>query len=204
MKQEKDTTCPSLLVRVRDSSDGASWREFEERYGQLIACYCRQRGLQAADIEDVRQAVWVNLAKGLRNFEYDPQRGRFRTYLGRVVKNAIAKYFARYGSPDRALDSGVLAAAPDDADCDTDAWEQEWVKHHYRLAMEGVEASFEPRSTTLFKRLLAGDRATDLATEHGMTAAAVNQVKHRIRTRMKELIALQIREEDEPDTYAAQ
>ena len=186
---------------MRDPADDTSWREFEARYAGLIVGYCRKRGLQSADSDDVRQAVWINLAKGLRSFEYDPKRGRFRDYLGRVVRNAIAKHFARYGTPNRALDSVVLATTPDDAGSDTDAWEQEWVKHHYRLAMQTVEASFEPRSVMLFRRLLAGSTATDLASEYGMTPAAVNQVKHRIRRRMKELIEIQICEEDEPEGY---
>jgi len=191
-----------LLVRVRDPSDERSWREFEARYGELIFRYCRARGLQPADSEDVRQSVWVNLSKGLRNFEYDPKRGRFRDYLGRVVRNAIAKYFARYGSPDRRLTTGVLASVPNGDGETDDAWEREWVNHHYRLAMETVTATFEPRSVALFTRLLDGERAADLAAEHGMTPAAVNQLKHRIRERMKELVTKQIEEEDEPDRYA--
>ncbi len=195
------TTSASLLVRVRDPADEHSWREFEARYGDLVLGYCRNRGLQPADAEDVRQAVWINLSKGLRNFEYDPARGRFRSYLGRAVRNAISRHFARYASADGALDTGVLASVPGgDSEAD-EVWEQEWVNHHYRLAIRTIESTFEVRSVSIFTRLLAGEKASDLAVEYGVSAAAINQVKHRIRERMKELIAAQIREEDDPETY---
>lgn len=195
------TTSASLLLRVRDLSDERSWHEFQERYGELILRYCRQRGLQQADSEDVRQQVWINLAKGMRNFAYDPSRGRFRHYLGCVARNAIARHVARYGSREYALDAGVLASASNGNGLGDEIWEQEWVDHHYRLAMQTVIATFEPRSVTLFNRLLAGEKAADLAKKLGMTPAAVNQVKHRIRERMKELIALQVLEEDDPELY---
>lgn len=196
-----DTTSVSLLVRVRDPADEQSWREFESRYSDLIFGYCRNRGLQAADTEDVRQAIWLSLSKGLRNFEYDPARGRFRSYLGRVVRNAISRHFARYASASTALDKSVLSAVPTgDSEAD-EVWEQEWVSHHYRRAMRTIESTFEVRSVSIFTRLLAGERSGDLAVEYGVSAAAINQVKHRIRERMKELIAAQILEEDDPESY---
>ncbi|MCG3132721.1 MAG: hypothetical protein FLDDKLPJ_03587 [Phycisphaerae bacterium] len=196
-----ESTSPSLLRRVRDPSDAGSWREFTDRYGDLVYGYSLKCGLQPADCDDVRQIVWTNLATGLRNFEYDPARGRFRHYLGRVTKNAITRFVSRKGAPVGALDTGVLAAVAEDAgECDA-FWEQEWVNHHYRLAMRAIEDSFEGRSVEAFKRLLAGDATDIVATDFGLSVPAVHQLKHRIKERMRELIEAQVREEDEP--YAA-
>jgi len=197
------TTSVSLLIRIRDPADEQAWREFEARYCELVLRYCLRRGLQRVDSEDVRQQVWINLAKGLRNFEYDPKRGRFRGYLGRVVGNAISRHFSRRASNDLALDSAVLASTPaDNGDADG-AWEQEWVNHHYRLAIQRIENLYEPRSVAVFKRLLAGGATDEVAGEFDMTPNAVRQVKHRIQKRMQELIAYQVREEDEPDLYGS-
>lgn len=198
-----NTTSVSLLVRVRDPADEEAWREFESRYAELVMRYCLRRGVQPMDAEDVRQQVWINLSKGLRNFEYDPSRGRFRDYLGRAVKNAICRHFSRYASKDLALDSSVLASTPAGNGDPDGAWDEEWVNHHYRLAMQRIEQLYEPRSVTVFQQLLAGGATSDVARQFDMTPNAVRQVKHRIQKRMQEMIAHQVREEDEPDLYGS-
>src|SRR5215470_1734099 len=138
-----ETTQPSLLIRVRNPNDQAAWREFDLKYRGLILGYCRARGLQASDAEDVRQIVMLNLAKFLPAFEYQPGKGRFRYYLGRTVRHAIAHFFSRPNRANAALDSDVLAAIPAPQTDETDeTWEQEWVRHHFRLAMETVRATF--------------------------------------------------------------
>ena len=50
-------TRPSLLLRIRDAGDAASWGEFADLYGPIIRSYCRPRGLQDADAVDVGQLV---------------------------------------------------------------------------------------------------------------------------------------------------
>lgn len=191
-----ETTQPSLLVRVRNADDQTAWREFEAKYRELVLRYCLRHGLQPADCDDVQQLVWINLAKGLRQFEYDPQKGRFRDYLGRVVRNSISRHFSRPERAQQALDTRVLAAVAEESGGRDEAWEREWVDHHYRLAMATVRASHEARSLEVFEGLLAGRSVQDVALSHGMSEQAVHKVKQRIRGRMQELIARQIAEED--------
>ena len=197
---DHDLTQPSLLSRVRDGSDQAAWREFDAKYRELLLRYCRARGLQQSDAEDVRQLVMMNLAKFLRSFDYSPEKGRFRSYLGRVVRNSISRYFSRPNPADRALDTAVMARVPDeDPDEADDLWEQEWVSHHYRLAMRTIHDTFDSRSVAVFDRLVNGESVADVAETCEMSTQAVHKVKQRIRNRMQELIAAQVREEDQPD-----
>src|SRR5690348_14597759 len=84
-----ELTQPSLLSRVRNPSDDQAWREFELKYRELILRFCRRQGMQQADAEDVIQIVLANLLRSLPNFLYDRNRGRFRDYLYRSVRNAI-------------------------------------------------------------------------------------------------------------------
>ncbi len=197
---DHDLTQPSLLSRVRDGSDQAAWREFEAKYRELLLRYCRARGLQQSDADDVRQLVMMNLAKALRNFEYSPEKGRFRSYLGRVVRNSISGYFSRPNPADRALDTALMATVPsEDPDEKDDLWEQEWVNHHYRLAMKTIHATFDKRSVEVFDRLVEGESVATVAEACEMSTQAVHKVKQRIRKRMQELVAAQVREEDRPD-----
>ncbi len=197
-----DPTRASLLSRVRDPANAGAWREFEACYGDLLLRYARSRGLSQADAEDVRQLVLMSLSRTLRAFKYSPERGRFRDYLGRVARRTLARWVARPKSRPALQslldDDGVAgAAAPHDA---ADAlWEREWMDHHIRRAMETITMCFDPRSVHVFERLLAGDSVEAVAAGNGMTTAAVHKVKQRVRARLEELIAEQVREEDEPD-----
>lgn len=195
-----ESTQPSLLSRVRDASDQAAWREFESKYRELILRYCRGRGLQQSDAEDVLQVVLISLSKSLRKFEYRPERGKFRGYLGRSVRNAIGHHLARPNVAARALGSSVIAAVPAEDEGGADEqWEKEWTQHHYRLAMQTIRQTYEPRSVEIFDRILMGDGIEDIASKYDMSTQAVHKVKQRIRERLKQLIAAQIRDEDAPD-----
>lgn len=195
-----ESTHPSLLARVADLEDQAAWREFDARYRDLILRYCRRKGLQASDAEDVRQMVLLNLARQLRTFEYEPGKGRFRDYLGRTVANAVHRHFRRPGPERRGLDTDVVAdleapQGPAEAALDR-AWEIEWMHHHYRLAMESVRETSDPKSIEVFERLLAGRTTDDVAADFGMSRDAVHKVKQRVRDRLKRRVAEQIRADE--------
>lgn len=197
-----ESTQPSLLLRIRDPQDQAAWREFDRRYGDLVTNYARRRGLQFSDAEDIRQIVLLNLSRALRSFEYSRERGRFRSYLFRIVQNAISQWLSRPNRSDLALDSFVVSATPSPAEGSEridEVWEQEWMNHHLRLAMETVRSTFDPKSVAVFDRLLSGQSVEQAAEEFALTAQAVHKIKQRIRDRLRELIAAQIRDEDSAD-----
>lgn len=193
-----DYTHASLLSRVRNPADHAAWLEFERCYRDLLVRYCRARGLQPADADDVTQTILITLARRLRDFEYDPQRGRFRDYLGRIVRHAVYAHASRRGALPDGLPSGLLATLPAD-DTQDAAWEREWVSHHYRRAMATLRATFEPRSVEVFDQLLAGATIETVAQAYELSTQAVHKIKQRIRDRLQEVIAEQIRAEDCPD-----
>jgi len=94
--------------------------------------------------------------------------------------------------------AGDVPSAGEPLPDEASAWEDEWVDHHYRLAMETVRASVDSRSVEIFERLVSGGTVAAVAAEFGATVDAVHKVKQRIRDRMQELVAAQIAEEDAP------
>lgn len=188
-------TQPSLLSRVRDPADHAAWREFETKYRELILRYCRGRGLQATDAEDVLQGTLLKLMRSMQGFVYDPSRGRFRDYLYRVVRNAVVDLAARQAGRPQPVDTDVLAAAAGVETTDRQ-WEEEWTDHHYRRAIAGVRTTFDARSVAVFERLLAGDAPEVVAVSFQMNVMAVHKVKQRVKDRLREIVETQIAEED--------
>jgi RNA polymerase sigma-70 factor (ECF subfamily) len=186
---------------MRDGDDDAAWFEFESLYRGLILGYCRRRGLQPADAEDTRQIVMMSLSTAFqRGFTYRRELGKFRGYLGRVTANAVSRMLSRPSGWAVRLESEIrdIVTAEEEAPLD-EAWEQEWVQHHYRLAMVSVRRTFEERSVRIFERLLAGASTDEVAADFELSTQAVHKVKQRIRNRLKELISAQIAEEEASD-----
>ncbi len=196
----RESTQESLLSRVRDPADDASWREFDAKYRDLVLRYCRRRGISPHDAEDVRQLLMMGLARSMRTFSYRPDRGRFRDYLYRGVRNAISRQLSRRIDGAAPLFPGeaeeLVDPRPSAAD---EAWETEWRGHHLRQAMAKAERVFRGRSLDVFRRLLAGDAAGDVAAAFGMNVEAVYKVKERVRMFLEERVLEQLAEEEFPD-----
>lgn len=191
-RQHDTQTRPSLLSRMREPRDGAAWREFEERYGEMILGWCRRCGLRQWDAEDVRQRVMIDLCRVLgAGFRYRPELGRFRHYLGRAVGNAIRQR-ARRVEP-----AGAEAAEPASSEGEQDArWEQEWRDHHLRIALRHLRATLGPRPRDVLERLLRGERAADIAAATGTNEAAVRKTKQRLLAQLRERVRNQVVDED--------
>ena len=191
-------TRPSLLSRMRDPANTRAWDEFDAQYHELILRYCTRRGLQLPDAEDIRQAVMMNLHRGLPRFQYSRDHGRFRDYLGCTVRHAIAEFFRRQ-KPGAVGVGGVQEPPPPTADDGLErVWEREWVLHHYRLALETVRKTSDPRSVEVFGHLLEGKSVDEITTTMNLARNAVYKTKQRMRERLRTQIALQLEEEQLP------
>lgn len=187
------STHASLLVRVR-RPDAPAWELFERRYGPLVLAYAMRMGLSLADAEDVRQDVLVALTRAMPAFAYDPARGRFRDYLRSAVRHAVSRRAMRHAvGPVRLHEDGASTRA--DAD---DHWEDQWRRHHCRLAMETLRRSESARNVEVFTMLLAGADAGQVAEAMGISSEAARKIKQRVRDRLREIVLSQIRDEDAP------
>ncbi len=83
------TTHTSLLVRLSEGVDPGAWKDFHDRYQELIKGFGRRYGLQAADCEDAAQEVLLALSRSMGDFNYDPAKGKFRSYLKTVAVRII-------------------------------------------------------------------------------------------------------------------
>lgn len=115
------------------------------------------------------------------------------------MRNAVSKHFRRHATSNQALDSTVLAKTPGENESDTDEkWEQEWVLHHYRMAMEVLRSTYDAKSLQVFDQLVAGRSIGDIAGGFDMTPEAVRKIKQRVKDRLQAIVAEQIHQEDHP------
>jgi RNA polymerase sigma-70 factor (ECF subfamily) len=190
------TTHITLLQRLGAGEDAEAWREFHARYAELIVGFARRRGLQPADCDDVVQEVLVSLTKALPGFEYDPQRGKFRSYLKTIALHAMFKRGQKKrGEVDLEHVSQVTRAAASD-EAVSAAWEEEWRQYHMRQAMRQIEMEFNRADVDAFQRYaIDGQDAAETAAALNMSVDQVYQAKSRILKRLSAVIAQQVEEE---------
>lgn len=191
-------TSATLLLEVRDGGNAGAWAQFEARYREMLVRFCRSLGVQHADAEDIIQSVFSKLLSGLKNFEYDPAKGRFRDYLFRCVRSGFSDWAAR----PKPLGWSVVSrdgGAPVDAEASCELFEREWMNHHYRMALGAVRQNVDASSIAVLEATLAGTPVPEIARSLGMGEQAVYKVQQRMRGYLKEQIARQVREEDGAD-----
>jgi len=84
-------TRPSQLRRVVDLKNDVAWTEFQKRYDPLLRCCCAQLPLDDWATEEVCQETWIEVAKRMATFVYDPGRS-FRGCLWRVCQRKGIDY----------------------------------------------------------------------------------------------------------------
>jgi RNA polymerase sigma-70 factor (ECF subfamily) len=190
------TTHASLLARLADGQDPAAWREFHQRYGELIRGFARRQNLQPADCDDVAQDVLLALSKAMPSFRYDPAKGKFRSYLKTVVLHAIFKRSKhKPGEVNLEYIEEATRAATEDKDIEG-IWEEEWRQYHIRLARRRIELEFSEADRAAFEAYALGGRdARETAQALGMSVDQVYQAKSRILKRLSELIDQQVADE---------
>ncbi len=187
-------TRSSLLMRLRDKRDHRAWQEFDRRYGELLLRFCVACGLQLSDAEDARQMVLLSLTQGLDEFQYDRDKGRFRSYLAAAARHAVERIVTRQAR----LRAAANRPAPPEATVDhAELWEQEWMNAHYRAAVAELRSTHDPRGLAVFDGLLQGQSPAQLAAAFDLTEVAVRKIKQRVRERLTEIVDRRIRAEDQ-------
>jgi RNA polymerase sigma-70 factor (ECF subfamily) len=183
-------TRPSLLVRLRDARDAESWQLFVDTYGPLVYRYARRRGLQDADAADVMQEVLAEAARCLPTFEYQPERGRFRDWLGTLTRRRLSRFFRKRAGAEAGgaeADAAVeeAAAAPDPE------WTDEFNAQVLQVALERIRPHFEAPTWRAFERVWLEDRpAAEVAREVGIPVERVYVAKSRVLKQLREEVLL--------------
>ncbi len=190
-------TRPTLLCRVRDAGDGASWEEFHRLYRRLIYGRARRAGLPHEDAEDVAQDVFKRVAETIKDFDVNPDRGSFRGWLMQLTHWRIADKFENRAkspshSPSRprndSTDDGGTATfervpAPENEE---DEWDQEWQRHVLAAAVERVAKRVKPRHFQVFELYVRQQwPVLKVSAQLGINPASVYVIGHRLTKQLK-------------------
>lgn len=189
-------TRPSLLLRLRDSSDHDSWLEFCEIYRPVIVRLALTKGMQNADADDLAQNVLIAISGAIERWESDPGRAQFRTWLHQVTHNAILNAVRQSGSRARtteewshALLEHPAASGPDSALLQIETRRQILAWAAERIRCEFSEETWQSFWLTAVEEQSIQSVAARLGRSLGSVYASRSRVMKRLRQQVDEFTA---------------
>lgn len=190
-------TRPTLLFRLRDWRDEATWTEFYRLYHSFIFGCARRAGLSHADAEEVTQDVFKRVAETIHEFESDPSRGTFRGWLLNLTRWRIADRFrsrkphekpgGQSGSHD---DDRTATIERQPAEEGPDVWEAEWQRSLLDAALDRLARRVPAKQFQIFDLYRRQDWGVmRVSRELGVNPATVYVVSHRLTKQLKTEIA---------------
>src|SRR5215831_16831173 len=141
-------TRATLIQRLKNWQDQASWQEFFDIYWKLIYGVARQSGLSDAEAQDVVQETLIAVARHMPAFKYDPALGSFKTWLLNMTRWRIVDLVRKRNR------AGALGSSSEDTTTGTrtvdriedpaslrldDLWNAEWEKNLLTAALDRVK-----------------------------------------------------------------
>ncbi|MFO0936375.1 MAG: sigma-70 family RNA polymerase sigma factor [Gemmataceae bacterium] len=173
-------TSASLLLQIRDARNQGAWETFTSVYEPLIRGYCTRKGLQHADASDVAQEVMSRVSRAMQSFEYKPERGRFRHWLGTITANEIASHMTRTGR------KSIAGQCVEQIPVGDPHWNREFTDHILKVAMDRIRGEFEPVTWSTFEAVwLRKEHSQTVAEAHGIAIHSVYVNKSRVLKRLE-------------------
>jgi RNA polymerase sigma-70 factor (ECF subfamily) len=184
-------TRETLLERLRDLDDHASWQEFFDTYWKLIYCAAIKLGSSDQEAEEVVQETIIGVARKMETFRYDPQTCSFKGWLMHITRRRVIDRLRKrqtHPAATAALAGDTTTGGASWQIADTAAeqafesmWDEEWEKNLMDAALERVKRKVAPEHYQIF--YLHGVKnmpARDIAQLLGASTAKVYVVRHRV------------------------
>jgi RNA polymerase sigma factor (sigma-70 family) len=190
-------TRASLIDRLKNWQDQASWQEFFDIYWKLIYGVARKSGLTETEAEDVVQETMAAVAKHMPLFTYDPVIGSFKCWLLNMTRWRVVDQLRKRGpmNPRGECDSNTgtreAERLVDPASLKLDeVWEAEWENNLLAAAVANVKRRSDPRKYQIFDLYVNKECAPEKVA--GIFNIAIDQV-YLIKHRVTELIKDEVR-----------
>lgn len=186
------TTRKSLILRARNADDSQAWEDFVQYYERFIFHVLHRMNVSSSDFDDLVQNVLLKLWRSIAS--YDSGKGRFRTWLGVVVRNAVYDHFAETKRRRELLEQereALQMLEQEPASEIEQLIEREWAGYVTSLALERIRKLFSDEAVKSFTMSLDGTSAKEIAAELNLAVDSVYTLKSRVKSRfIKEIKAV--------------
>jgi len=191
-RDDSIATRASLLGRLKNWDDQASWEEFTQTYSRLIRAVALRSGLSDSEAKDVEQETLLCVARTIHEFESNPERGSFKSWLLNLTRWRITDQFRKRAPAGAERDgtatgtrTATIDRVPEPAVLDA-AWESEWRKNLLETALNRVGRRVKPKHLQIFDLYAMRHwPAAKVARHLGVNVVQVYLVNHRLTKLVK-------------------
>ena len=149
----------SLLRRIKDWNDQDGWSDFIDTYSRLIYSMASKAGLPHPDAQEVVQDTVLTVARKIKEFQPDPQRGSFKAWLMTITRCRIVDQFRKTASArtvphqrsNQKAGTATEERVPDPEGPELEAaWDQEWERHLMETALDKIRKRVPPHQFQMF------------------------------------------------------
>ncbi len=175
-------TRASLLSRIKDLGDGASWEEFDKLYRPLLVRYAAARGLDKDESEEIAQQCMAAIVTGIEDFQ---RRKSFRGWLHGMIDNKVNDQLRK-----RRREQGALTADFErEQECEDNPaliWERQWNRTHLLYCLNRVRDEVAAVTFDAFEMYVIREMPVDAIVERlGVTPNQIYAAKHRVKDRIR-------------------
>lgn len=183
----------TLIQRLPDSSDREAWESFVDLYGPVIYAFALHRGCASSDAADVVQEVLCKVTRRMKSFEFDPAKGRFRSWLYTVVKTHLIDRSRRESRRPTLIGGAgadlILNEHQDESENPESFWEIEYQRQLLHRALPMMRSQFSETTWKVFTRTALEEAdPQEVAEELGLSLGSVYVAKSRVLARLRERI----------------
>lgn len=168
-----------------------AWEDFFERYWPTIFGYARRRGCSEDTAEEIVQEVMLKVFRQRDVFQYDRQRGRFRDWLGTVVRNQIAEWRRRPAQRVQPIGGDEFPQEirkVEASESPEEVWNQTFEHSLLLVLLDLVRRETNPRHYLAFELSTLRDMtASDVAKVTGLTRHVVYKIRRKLLSRLQQL-----------------
>ena len=192
-------TSTTLLRDLAQDSRHARWGEFVARYRPMMETYMHTR-FPMVDADDAIQETLIALIKVFPVYHYSPEEtGAFHNYLTGILRHRALRMIE---CESRRLDKELkyqkiegLSASGGNKDDGLS-----WRESVFEIALQQLLAdeSINDRTKQVFVRVAVnGEKPESVAESFGIARNAVDQMKARMKERLRELANMLMKVDDE-------
>ena len=190
-------TRETLLQKIKNSRDDQSWEDFTNYYQGYIYAVVLSMNINYHDTQDLVQAVLLKAWKSLPDFEYDPGKGRFRSWLTTVTKNTVKRFMYKKSrqlenadeSKKEDLEQYLGQVSLPDID---EIAQREWEAYISKMAWDRIKDDLAENVRLSFERLMSGESVRSIATGLNFPENTIHVYKNRVQKRLfKEILRLE-------------
>lgn len=186
-KRRGITTRKSLIQRVQEEGDRASWHDFYHTYDGFIISIAMKMGLGSHDAEDVMSQVFDEVhRKFVADDALDFETQSFGGWLGNLVKWRVLDFFRKQKNQGISMDDEYLELLATEKPFE-EIWNKEWHRKLMKMALSRVRET--PRNLLIFCDLALHE--TPMATvceRYGISRTNADTIKQRVKQKLAPIV----------------